>query len=137
VRIEGLRELRTALHRAEKGSPKALDRGLKEAAQLVVKDAKRRVPLGPPPHGHARASIRSARTGSGFEVRGGGARYPYYMWLEFGGGVGRKHHTWRNRVKSGRYIYPALGAKRAQMYRLWNRHLARAMRVAGLNVQGN
>jgi hypothetical protein len=136
VQVIGLRELGTALGRAERGTRRELDRGLKESAQLVVKDAKRRVPLGPPPHGHARASIRSAKTGKGIEVRGGGARYPYYMWLEFGGSVGRRHHTYRKRIKSGRYIYPALGAKRRQMYRLWNRHAARAMRAAGLNVRG-
>lgn len=136
IKVEGLRELRAALHRAEGNSSKALDKGLKDAAQLVVNDAKRRIPLGPPPHGHARNSVRSAKVGHGVEVRGGGSRYPYYMWLEFGGHVGRQHATYRTRVKAGRYIYPALKKKRAQMYRLWNRHLARAMRTAGLNVRG-
>lgn len=136
VKVEGLRELRAALGKADRNAPKALDRALKDAAQLVVNDAKRRIPLGPPAGGHVRSSVRSAKVSHGVEVRAGGARYPYYMWLEFGGRVGRRHATKRDRVKSGRYLRPAFLARQKRVNRACSRAVARALRAAGLRVRG-
>lgn len=136
VKVEGLRELRAALARAERSTPHAVDAALKESADVVVKYAKLRVPLGPPPGGHVRSSLRSAKVGRGREVRGGGARYPYYEWLEFGGHVGRKHRTYRTRVKGGRYIYPAFKATGSRRHRLVKRHIDRMLRRSNLNVRG-
>lgn len=136
VQVHGWREVRAKLGGLRGQLPKAVRDAAKDSAQLVVSDAKRRMPIGPGKNGHARSSIRSAATSRGTQVRGGGAKFPYYQFLEFGGRVGRKNSVYRKRIKKGRYIYPALDAQRAQMRRTLNRNLSRAARSSGLNVRG-
>lgn len=135
VQVEGLAELQRALRRADTGLARTVTDAVKAAAQPVVDDARRRVPTGPPAGGHARNSIRVVKSGRTVEVRGGGARYPYYMWLEFGGHVGRKHHTYRNRVKGGRYIYPAATKQRGKIGRAVNRIIVRHFRSSNLPIR--
>ena len=84
IDVQGLRELRTALRRVDRALPRAVRGVLNEAARIVVDEARPRVPSGPPARGHAATSIRTASTQSAGRVKGGGARFPYYPWLEFG-----------------------------------------------------
>lgn len=136
VKVEGLKELHSALGRADRRMSRAVNAAIKDAAQIIVKDAKRRVPSGPPARGHARASIRPRVRGKRGEIRGGGARYPYYGWLEFGGHVGRNNSVARRRVKSGRYLYPAVKATRPRFMRAAKRQVNRTLRGSGLRVRG-
>jgi hypothetical protein len=137
IEVKGLRELHAKLGRFDRELPRTVDNVLKDAAQLVVDDAKRRIPLGPPKGGHAQSSVRSAKIGAGRrEVRAGGARYPYYGWLEYGGHVGRRKRTARAKVADGRYLNPAFAAKRDQVRRVAERGIARAIRAAGLGRGG-
>jgi hypothetical protein len=135
VRVHGERELSAALRRLRGEVPSATRDAARKAAELVVRNAKPRVPIGPGEGGHARSSIKVGTTGAAASVQGGGPRFPYYPWLEFGGRVGRKNSVYRKRIRKGRYIYPALAATAARRRALMQRQIAGAARRSGLTVR--
>lgn len=104
IKIEGLNEFRRSLKKLDDDLPKALRLALNEAADLVVGEAKPRIPTR---SGRARRSVRMASTRTAVRVRGGGKRAPYYPWLDFGGRVGPKRSIERAFIKEGRYLYDA------------------------------
>lgn len=121
--MEGLRELRKALKAADGLIPRELSKELKELAGEVATEARSRLE-GDVAHstGRAAGSIRAVVLGGGAAVRAGGARVPYFGWLDFGGTIrhhGSKHqHTHshliqREVVREGRYVYPAADEKAA------------------------
>lgn len=134
IRITGLDEFRRNLKTLDGELPKALRQAGNKAAELVVDKAKPRVPVGPAKGGHASDSIRAASTQGAARVRGGGKRFAYYPWLDFGGRVGPKRSVKRPFLKTGRYIWAAY-ANNTQA--VWDR-LAEALidvaRQAGVEV---
>lgn len=66
--------------------------------------------------GRAEGSLRTVMSGNRVAIVGGKKRVPYYGWLDFGGRLraqgGRRNEQYRPRKKKGRYIYPAIDAKR-------------------------
>lgn len=116
----GLKSLMKALKQADPELQKELKRELKEAAQIVAADAKGRVPSR---SGKAAGSIRSGGTAKGAYVAGGKASVRYYGWLDFGSrspisGRPRSVGPWAGSgtgPKKGRFIYPALDAKRDEV----------------------
>lgn len=105
IRIEGLKEFQRALKKANPELPKGLRLAANSAAELVVKDAQPKVPVGPGKGGHASSSIKAASTRTAARVQGGGKKYPYYPWLDFGGSVGPGKRSKRPFLKKGRYIW--------------------------------
>ena len=109
---------------------KQLVQTLKDVGQIVASDARRRLfmDLGAtrtvrPPRrtGRAAASIKVGVAGGKVHVKGGGTKATaYYGWLDYGGtlkatGVlrpSRVNTQHRPVRKTGRYIYPAIDAKR-------------------------
>jgi len=136
IRVHGLRELKRTLRRIDRGAPKGLRLAGNKAAQIVVDTAKPRVPLGPPQGGHAKSSIRAASTTSAARVRAGGARFPYYPWLDFGGRVGRKNSVHRPFLKTGRYIWAAFAQERDRVERVLRDELVDVAERAGARVRG-
>lgn len=134
IEVEGLREFRAGLRQVHRGLPRAVRRVANQAAEIVVQDARPRVPLGPPTRGHALQSIRAASTQSAGRVKGGGARFPYYPWLDFGGRVGRDRSVYRTVIRSGRYIYPAFVANREEITEEMEDGLRRLADSAGIRV---
>jgi hypothetical protein len=102
IRIDGLREFSRDLKRLDAGLPKALRMALNESADLVIGDARPKVPTR---SGRARKSMRAASTRTAVRVRAGGKRAPHYPWLDFGGRVGRRRSVARPFFKDGRYLY--------------------------------
>lgn len=131
IRIRGLREFESAVRIA--GSRVDADlRGLgKRIAQMIVDDAKPRVPLGPGRGGHARDSIKV--TASGIEAYG--SRFPYGPWLEFGGRVGRKRSVKRPFIKEGRYVFAAYDRKSDAVKEQLQTALIDVANAAGLDVK--
>ena len=137
VRVEGLAELRRALRTAERLEDLTeLRVGLKRAADVVAQDAKGRVPSR---SGAAAGSIRATSGGNRAYVAGGKKAVPYYGWLDFGGrtpisGRSRSVGPWAGvgggPVK-GRFIYPAIDAKEAQVVDLVADACETALRRAG------
>lgn len=84
VEVEGQREIIAKLRKVEPEAITELKADLKRAAEIVARDARARVPVGPPKHGHARDSIKAGATQKGAYVQGGKKTIPYYGWLDFG-----------------------------------------------------
>ena len=102
IKIEGLKKFSRDLKTLDSDLPKALRLAFNEAAEMVVDDARGRVPTS---SGRARKSVKAQSTRTMARVSGGGGRAAYYPWLDFGGRVGRKNSIKRPFKKRGRYIY--------------------------------
>jgi hypothetical protein len=109
IRVDGLKQLNKSLRALSADAPKALRLAGNEAADLIVKTARPKVPNGPGKNGHAAASVKAASTRTAARVKAGGPKFPYFPWLDFGGRVGRKKHVVRPFLKSGRYVWKAYG----------------------------
>lgn len=132
IEVSGVKEIQGALSRAPAEIRRQMQLALDLGADMVLDDARRLVPRGP--SGAARASL-GVDSGSGTaEVFGGGRRAPYYLWLEFGGSVGRRHATQRRRESGGRYIPPSFGRNKRRIVELMEEALADAARASGLEV---
>lgn len=132
IKVQGVADIQAAVARAGGNIRKEMQRALDLGAGYVLDDAQGLVPRGP--SGAARASL-GIDSGSGTAtVIGGGRRAPYYLWLEFGGAVGRRHRTERRRERGGRYIPPSYGRNRKRILEAMEEALARAAREAGLEV---
>lgn len=124
IRVDGLKELRRDLKRAEQLEDlRDLRDGLKAAAGVVADEARSRVPKR---SGAAAGSIRATAGGNRAFVVGGKKKVPYYGWLDFGSRSPRSGQSWSvgpwtNSGKGphkGRFIYPAIDAKDRQVVAL-------------------
>ena len=133
IRIEGLARFSRALREMDRDLPKALRIAMNEAAQIVVDDARPRVPVR---SGKAAGSIRVASTRTSVRVRAGGARVPYYPWLDFGGAVGRGGGVKRAFFKQGRYLFKSYADKRdsGEIQAVLRRALRELGQDAGIDV---
>jgi len=132
VKIEGLREFKRALKDVDSGLPKALRLAFNDAADVVVSDAKPRVARR---SGRAAGTVRAKSTQTKARVSGGGARAPYYPWLDFGGSVGRNRSVKRPFIgKTGRYIYKAFFSRRSDFVDGLEEQLHDLARKSGLEV---
>lgn len=109
IRIDGLQKFSRDLKRLDNDLPKALRVALNSAVELVVDDAKPKVPRR---RGRAQGSIKPRSTRTMARITAGGSRAPHYPWLDFGGAVGRKRSVTRQFRKKGRYLYKAYFANR-------------------------
>ncbi|WP_307937034.1 HK97 gp10 family phage protein [Salinispora arenicola] len=105
---------------------------MNDAAQVVVDWAR---PRGVAPvRAGSSARCGSASTGKAVRVRAGGARVPYYPWLDFGGRVGRGRSVRRPFRREGRYLWAGYAAKSDEVRRLTERALLDAAKSAGVEV---
>lgn len=132
VKVVGVRELNAKLRKLDSNAPKGLRDAGNEAADIVVKVARPRVPLGPGRGGHARNSLRASSTRIVARVTAGGKRYPYYPWLDFGGSVGPRKSVKRSFKRTGRYIWRAFADHRQRVMDTYVDALNRIVRKAGL-----
>jgi hypothetical protein len=138
VKVTGLRELRAHLRAADRKLPKVIGKAGKEAAWLVARIARPRVPTGPAKGGHARMSIKPSVTQSGAAVQEGGAKYSYMPWLDMGGKIHPRenqeiYRPWIGR--KGRYIWAAFAENKNTVLDLYMDALDRGLREAGLDVR--
>ena len=135
VRVRGTAKLAAEIGLLKGRLPRVVKQAARDAAKPVLRDTKAMVPIGPAKGGHAKSSLRIVTSRGGIAIRGGGGRFPYYPWLEFGGGVGRNKRTFRQRAPGGRYLFPALRANRANIEKAMNRNIVRAARDSGFKVR--
>lgn len=133
IEVHGLREFRRNLRRMDRNLPKGLRTAGNKAAEVVVKHAKPKVPRRT---GRAAGSVRAASTTSAARVAGGGARVPYYPWLDFGGAVGRNNSVKRPFYKTGRYIWKSFAEHKAQVQDELLEALVEVAESAGVEVRG-
>lgn len=131
VKIEGLREFVRGLKAMDRELPKALRLAFNDAADVIVSDAKPRIPRR---SGRAAGSVKARSTRTAARVVGGGSRAPYLPWLDFGGRVGRRHAVRRPFLKDGRYIYAAYDRRRGEFIETMQKNLVDLARSAGIEV---
>lgn len=131
IKITGLAEFNRALRKISSDLPKELRAALNVGAQMVVDWAAPRVPTD---SGKARRSLRASSTRTAAQVTGGGARVPYYPWLDFGGRVGKKRRVHRTFLPGGRYIYPGYDARKDELHEEVVRNLIDLAERAGLEA---
>lgn len=131
IKIKGLIEFQRALKAVEDGAQKQLRVVFNAVAETVAGGARRRVPT---KTGKAKASVKVASSQREAIVKAGGARVPYYPWLDFGGRVGINKSVSRPFVTGGRYLYPSYDASRASIGPALERGLVELVRDAGLEV---
>ncbi len=132
IKIEGLGEFTRNLRKLDRDLPKALRVAMNGAANVVVDYAKPKVPRR---SGRAARSVRAASTQGAVRVRAGGARVPYFPWLDFGGeGRIKGRPTKRPFKKEGRYLWAALAVKRDEVRKVTEQALLDAARSAGVEV---
>ena len=134
IRVEGLNEFVKNLKTLDRNLPKAVRVAFNEAADVVVQDARPRVPKR---SGRARRSVRVASTQTKARVRGGGSKAPYYPWLDFGGRVGRNKSVKRAFLKDGRFIYKSYFDKKAsgEFEKVMTKALLKVVESAGIAVE--
>jgi hypothetical protein len=69
-------------------------------------------------------------------VVGGGARVPWYPWIDFGGSVGRKRSVHRAFLPDGRFIYPGFAARRDEIAGVIGDEMRRMAAGLGWDVTG-
>lgn len=131
IRVEGLAEFNRGLRKMDADLPKALRVAMNEAAGVVVDYARPKIPRR---SGRAAGSVRVASTRTAVRVRAGGARVPYYPWLDFGGRVGRNRSVVRPFLSDGRYLWKGLAVKRVEFTAVLERSLLDVARSAGIEV---
>ena len=131
--ISGLREFRNSLRKMDGESQKKLRLVFNEAGQVIVEATKAKIPV---LTGAARASVRAVSKQSQGIIKAGGAKVPYYGWLDFGGGsVGRNDSVYRASVgKDGRYLYPSYNENKAKVRALVEKGLVELAEEAGIKV---
>lgn len=134
IKIDGLAEFTRNLKKLDKDLPKAVRLAANEAADLIVTQARPRVPSGPGRGGHAKSSVKAKSTRTAARVSGGGKKFPYYAWLDFGGRVGRNRSVRRPFLKEGRYIWKAFADNRGKVEETLAEALVEVARSAGVEV---
>ncbi len=117
IRVEGLRDLRAELRRADALWPRELGRANKEIVEeLIVPGAKERMARVRPRAGHAVIdSIRGSAASTRAQVLAGGARVPHYFGKEFGSIRYKQFPPWRgNKGEAGYAIWPTIREKREE-----------------------
>lgn len=133
IKVEGLREFQRALRGLDADLPKALRKALNNAVNIVVDDAKPRIPRR---SGRMAASLKAQSSQTKARIKGGGNRAAYFGWIDFGGkrkgrGGGIVTRPFR---KSGRYIWKSFGDKREQVISGLEEALVEVAKQAGLEV---
>lgn len=136
IRVTGLREFQAGLKAIDGEAQKELRVALNDAAQIVVNVAKPKIPVR---SGKAAGSLKVASSQREARVKGGGAKVPYYGWLDFGGRVGHgrkagKGATHRPFYSDGRYVYPAYYSQQDNITRLLVKRLQQLAEKHGLKV---
>lgn len=128
IHVTGLIEYKQALRQIDNKLGAELRKGLNTVAEVVVEAARPKVPY---LTGAAQDSMKAGSSQIAAQIKVGGTKAPHYMWLEFGGAVGRNKSVVRPFLKEGRYVYPAAEAKHAALVETLEGVLADVTRKAG------
>jgi hypothetical protein len=136
VEIVGWADFKRDLKTFPADVQKAFAVEMKDVAEIVARAAAVKVPS---KSGNAISSIRSKGTLTGASVAEGGSIAPYMQWLDFGSrtprtGNSRAEGPWRGSgagPKGGRFIYPAIEDKQADIMEAAGKAVDKAARGAG------
>ncbi len=152
VRVTGVPELAAAFRSINGDLPKELQRGFKKIADHVIGVAQQKMPFRT---GTAEKSLHARATARGvasilYPAGGPFSAYDkagYYPWLDFGGTTGRGHvangHNGfggsikRERVKGGRYLYPAIAESQGYISDAVDQVIETVARENGFATEGH
>lgn len=129
--VHGVRELVSAFRRLDRNLPEESAKELQGIGNRVTHEIQAKVPID---IGRARGSFRVRKKQTSITLAAGGARAPYYQWLDFGGRVGRNKSVTRPYMKSGRYIYPTIAERGPEIKSQVENALVKLARKAGFRV---
>lgn len=130
--VKGLAEFNRSLKRLDAELPKGLRIALNECSDFLIKKTTPKIPRRT---GRAAGSLKARSTRTAVRISVGGARAPYYPWLDFGGkGKQPGRPTERPFIKEGRYLYPTLRTNRDEFSRILQEALDKTGQAAGLEV---
>lgn len=129
IRVSGLKEFQAKLRVMDAKAPRQIRLVLNDSAGIVVDRVR---PLVPKRSGRAAASVRAVSQQQKGVVKAGGGRAPYYPWLDFGGGVGRRNSVRKPYIAKGRYLYPTYERVRPAVIVSMETGLDRLIRQSGL-----
>jgi hypothetical protein len=129
ITVSGLNEFRRKLKDMDGALPKQLRMVLNESADVIVGDARPRVPRR---SGRAQGTVRARSTQSKARVTGGGRKAPYYPWLDFGGRIPRGPR--RPFLTRGRFIYHAYFSHRDEFRGRMQDGIIKLARDAGVEI---
>lgn len=137
IEVVGLADLRRDLEGMPKDIQDAFKREMKSVAEIVARDAARRVPS---KTGEAISGIATKGEVGGASVIESRSQ-PYLRWLDFGSRTPRTGNTraegpWRGSgtgPKGGRFLYPAIEANWDEVRQAADEAIARAAREAGFH----
>lgn len=132
IKIDGLKQFLAHLKTVDAELPKTLRVAFNDAANVVISDARPRVPRRT---GRAASSIKASSTRNKVRIKEGGARAPYMPWLDFGGRTGKKKTVKRPFLKDGRYVWSSFTQKRPELIEAITKALADSARAAGIEVE--
>lgn len=131
IKIDGLAQFTRNLKKLDTDLPKALRVAFNACADIVVQDARQRVPTR---SGKAKASVKARSTPTAARVVGGSNKVRYYPWLDFGGTIKPRQTIRRPFLKEGRYIYAAYYRNENRFGGLVEQSLLDVARQAGIEV---
>lgn len=131
IEVVGLVQLSRSLRKIGADAPKALRVAINGVAGRLVDLIRPRIPR---LTGRAAGSLRASSTRTAARIGVGGARAPYYPWLDFGGRTGPARSVERPFYKEGRYVYPTLRDERTKIERDLGDALVGVATDAGLDV---
>ena len=134
IHLKGLKEFQGALREVDRKLGPELRKTLNQVAEVVASAAR---PLVPVQSGKAVGSIKAGSTQRAAQIKAGGAKVPYYQWLDFGGHVGRNKSIARPFYTIGRYLYPTAKEKRPETERKLDEVLRQLATSAGFDTKGD
>lgn len=132
IGIEGLNEFSRALKQLDADLPKMIRVANNHAADLLINKTRSVIPSR---SGKAKNSLKARSTRTSARILVGGAKAPYYPWLDFGGKTGRKKSVVRPFYSEGRYLYPTLRKNRDEIAQSQYDAMRDVARTAGLDVK--
>lgn len=127
IQVEGLREFRRELKKVDSALPKELRKANKQAAELIIKEARANYPaIYTPRTGRALGAIKPASTQTAVRVAMDGARAPYIYGQEFGSRRLKRFQRGPSRGGSGapgNFFYPAIRKMRPRLIELYGKLL--------------
>ncbi|HVV37584.1 MAG TPA: hypothetical protein VHC63_13325 [Acidimicrobiales bacterium] len=121
IGVVGLIEVQRALRQVSDELPRELRQLHKRVSEIVARNAQGRAPE---LSGRLRASLVARAEQRGASIKGGGARVPYYGFIDFGGRVGRNKSVERPFIREGRIIFPAIVATRDEALETYDEGMA-------------
>jgi hypothetical protein len=131
IEVAGIKEFQRSLRLMDADLPKQIRHVMNASGEIVIRYAAPKIPTR---SGAAKASLKLRSSQREARLAAGGRKAPYYPWLDFGGKVGPDDSVSRPFITEGRYIYPTVRDRNAEIQEAMSDGLSALAAGAGLEV---